>query len=50
MTCPGSPAYGVDLLVELAIGRAADAAVWGRSRWGQARWGTSDTTPGTGST
>jgi hypothetical protein len=33
-------------MVELAVGRAADAGAWGTSRWDQARWGTSDTTLG----
>lgn len=43
---PATTTYGVDLLVELAVGRAADAALWGVSSWGQSRWGTSDTTAG----
>jgi hypothetical protein len=43
---PGATAYGVDLRVEVAVGHAADAAVWGVSRWDQARWGTADTTTG----
>jgi hypothetical protein len=34
--------YGLELLVELAIGRAADAGLWGTSRWDQSRWGTSE--------
>lgn len=40
---PATTTYGVDLRVEIAVGRAADAARWGQSRWDQARWGTSDT-------
>jgi hypothetical protein len=36
----------VELLVQLAIGRAADAGLWGTSRWDQARWGTSDLAEG----
>jgi hypothetical protein len=43
---PAVTAYGVDLLVELAVGRAVDAGLWGTSRWDQTRWGTSDTTAG----
>ena len=43
---PALTAYGVELLVELAVGRAADAGLWGQSAWDQARWGTSDTTSG----
>jgi hypothetical protein len=43
---PAVTGYGLELLVELAIGRAADAGLWGTSRWNQARWGTSDTTAG----
>lgn len=43
---PGTMAYGVDILVELAVGRSADAGHWGQSAWDQARWGTSDTTLG----
>ena len=43
---PGTTAYGVQLLVELAIGRAVDAALWGTSAWGQSRWGTSDVAAG----
>jgi hypothetical protein len=46
VTVPATTTYGVELLVELAIGRAADAGLWGTSRWEQARWGTSDTTSG----
>jgi len=43
---PAVTTYGVDLAVELAIGRAADAALWGSSKWGQSRWATSDTSAG----
>jgi hypothetical protein len=43
---PAVTGYGVELLVELAVGRAADAGQWGRSAWDQARWGTSDTEQG----
>jgi len=43
---PAITTYGIDLLVELAVGRAADAGVWGRSTWGQTRWGSTDTTTG----
>jgi hypothetical protein len=43
---PAVTGYGVELLVELAIGRAVDAGLWGTARWDQARWGTSDTTLG----
>jgi hypothetical protein len=43
---PAMTAYGLELLVELAVGRAADAGLWGTSRWDQARWGTSDTEAG----
>jgi hypothetical protein len=40
---PATTAYGVDLLVELAVGRAADAGLWGAGAWGRARWAESDT-------
>lgn len=43
---PAATTYGVELLVELGIGRAADAGRWGQSDWGQSRWGTTDTTEG----
>lgn len=43
---PASTAYGIDLLVELAVGRATDAGRWGQSEWGRSTWGTSDTTLG----
>ncbi|MGY4645884.1 hypothetical protein [Cellulomonas sp. URHB0016] len=43
---PGTTTYGVDLSVQLAVGRAVDAAVWGTSKWGQARWATADTALG----
>lgn len=43
---PAVTAYGVALRVELGIGRAADAGLWGTSKWGQARWATADTTTG----
>lgn len=37
-------AYGVDLLVELAVGRSADAGLWATSTWGgTTRWSTSAT-------
>lgn len=43
---PATTTYGVDLLVELAIGQAADAATWGTGKWGTGRWGSTDTTVG----
>ena len=43
---PAFTAYGLELLVELAIGRAADAAEWGVSQWRESRWGTSDVDAG----
>lgn len=39
---PGGTLYGLELLVEIAVGRAADAALWGGDAWGQSRWGDSD--------
>jgi hypothetical protein len=44
---PADTTYGVQLAVELGIGRASDAARWGQSPWGKAsRWGHTDTTVG----
>jgi hypothetical protein len=43
---PAATLYGVELAVELAIGRASDAARWGQSTWGQSRWGHTDTVQG----
>jgi hypothetical protein len=43
---PATTTYGVDLLVELAIGRASDAGRWGQSDWAQSRWGRTDTALG----
>lgn len=38
--------YGVDLLVELAIARPADAGRWGSGLWDVATWGDTDTPTG----
>lgn len=43
---PATTEYGVDLIVELAIGQSGDAGHWGSGRWGIDRWGTSDTSLG----
>lgn len=43
---PGTTSYDVDLIVELAVGRADEAGAWGTGQWGIDRWGTTDTTTG----
>jgi hypothetical protein len=43
---PAVTAYGVQLLVELGIGRAGSAGVWGTSGWSQAVWHDPDTSTG----
>jgi hypothetical protein len=43
---PATTSYDVDLLVELAIARPADAGLWGHGLWDVACWGDSDTPTG----